>query len=87
MPLQLDDLAALDEPAPDASGRPMLSLLDGIDEDPDQPRHEFDANGLLNWPRRSVTVACDSRSRCAQTPGNPAGGCSISAPADCARPS
>lgn len=47
MPLQLDDLAALDEPAPDAGGRPMLLPLDGIDEDPDQPRHEFDANGLL----------------------------------------
>ena len=47
MPLQLDDLAALDEPAPDASGRPMLLPLDGIDEDPEQPRHEFDANGLL----------------------------------------
>lgn len=47
MPLQLDDLAALDQPAPDASGRPMLLPLDGIDEDPEQPRHEFDANGLL----------------------------------------
>ena len=47
MPLQLDDLAALDEPAPDAGGRPMLLPLDGIDEDPEQPRHEFDANGLL----------------------------------------
>ncbi len=47
MPLQLDDLAALDEPAPDATGRPMLLPLDCIDEDPEQPRHEFDANGLL----------------------------------------
>ena len=47
MPLQLDDLAALDEPAPDASGRLMLMPLDDIDEDPEQPRHEFDANGLL----------------------------------------
>ena len=47
MPLQLDDLAALDEPAPDATGRPMLLPLNGIDEDPEQPRHEFDANGLL----------------------------------------
>ena len=47
MPLQLDDLAALDEPAPDASGRPMTLPLDNIDEDPEQPRHEFDANGLL----------------------------------------
>jgi ParB family chromosome partitioning protein len=47
MPLQLDDLAALDEPAPGASGRPMLLPLDDIDEDSDQPRHEFDANGLL----------------------------------------
>ncbi len=47
MPLQLDDLTALDEPTLDASGRPMLLPLDGIDEDPEQPRHEFDANGLL----------------------------------------
>ena len=47
MPLQLNDLTALDEPAPDASGRPMLLPLNGIDEDPEQPRHEFDANGLL----------------------------------------
>jgi len=47
MPLQLDDLAALDEPAPDANGRPMLLPLDRIDEDPEQPRHEFDADGLL----------------------------------------
>ena len=47
MSLQLDDLAALDEPAPDASGRPLLLPLDDIDEDPEQPRHEFDANGLL----------------------------------------
>lgn len=47
MPLQLDDLAALDEPASDAGGRPMLLPLDDIDEDPEQPRHEFDANGLL----------------------------------------
>ena len=47
MPLQLDDLAALDAPVPDADGRPMLLPLDDIDEDPEQPRHEFDANGLL----------------------------------------
>ena len=47
MPLQLNDLTALDEPAPDATGRPMLLPLNGIDEDPEQPRHEFDANGLL----------------------------------------
>lgn len=47
MLLQLDDLAALDEPAPDTSGRPMRLPLDTIDEDSEQPRHEFDANGLL----------------------------------------
>ena len=47
MRLQLDDLAALDAPTPDADGRPMLLPLDDIDEDPEQPRHEFDANGLL----------------------------------------
>ena len=46
MPLQLDDLGGLDVPTP-GEGRPMPLSLDGIDEDPAQPRHEFDANGLL----------------------------------------
>lgn len=45
MPLQLDDLAALDAPAPNA-GLPLLLAVDAIDEDPEQPRHEFDANAL-----------------------------------------
>lgn len=46
MPLQLDDLAALDAPLPDASGLPLLLALDAIDEDADQPRQEFDADAL-----------------------------------------
>lgn len=46
MPLQLDDLTALDEPSPTASGQPLLLPVADIDEDPDQPRHEFDANAL-----------------------------------------
>lgn len=46
MPLQLDDLAALDEPSPTASGRPLLLPVVDIDEDADQPRREFDANAL-----------------------------------------
>lgn len=46
MPLQLDDLAALDSPTPDASGLPLILTIDAIDEDPQQPRHEFDANAL-----------------------------------------
>jgi len=46
MPLQLDDLAALDTPAVDASGVPLMLAIDTIDEDADQPRHEFDANAL-----------------------------------------
>lgn len=46
MPLQLDDLAALDEPSPTASGQPLLLPVADIDEDPDQPRREFDANAL-----------------------------------------
>ena len=46
MPLQLDDLAALDTPALDASGLPLMLTTDAIDEDADQPRHEFDANAL-----------------------------------------
>ncbi len=46
MPLQLDDLAALDAPAPDACGQPMRLPIDDIDEDPEQPRREFDADAL-----------------------------------------
>lgn len=46
MPLQLDDLAALDAPTVEISGRPMMLPLAAIDEDNEQPRHEFDANAL-----------------------------------------
>jgi ParB family chromosome partitioning protein len=46
MPLQLDDLAALDAPSPNSTGQPMLLPLADIDEDPDQPRREFDADAL-----------------------------------------
>ena len=46
MPLQLDDLAALDAPALDASGVPLMLSIESIDEDAEQPRHEFDTNAL-----------------------------------------
>ena len=46
MPLQLDDLAALDAPSGGASGVPLMLEIDAIDEDAEQPRHEFDANAL-----------------------------------------
>lgn len=46
MPLQLDDLAALDAPASDTSGQPLQLPLDDVDEDPEQPRREFDADAL-----------------------------------------
>ncbi len=46
MPLELDDLAALDAPAPDASGQPLMLAIDAIDEDAEQPRQEFDGNAL-----------------------------------------
>jgi ParB family chromosome partitioning protein len=46
MPLQLDDLAALDAPSPTSSGQPLLLPVADIDEDPEQPRREFDANAL-----------------------------------------
>lgn len=46
MPLQLDDLAALDAPSPTSTGQPLLLPVADIDEDPDQPRREFDANAL-----------------------------------------
>jgi ParB family transcriptional regulator, chromosome partitioning protein len=46
MPLQLDDLAALDAPSTTSSGQPLLLPVSDIDEDPDQPRREFDTNAL-----------------------------------------
>ena len=46
MPLQLDDLAALDAPSPACTGQPLQLPLDDIDEDPEQPRREFDAGAL-----------------------------------------
>ena len=46
MPLQLDDLAALDAPTLEANGQPLMLPVEGIDEDPEQPRREFDANAL-----------------------------------------
>ena len=46
MPLQLDDLAALDAPIGEISGRPLMLLVEAIEEDVDQPRHEFDSNAL-----------------------------------------
>jgi ParB family chromosome partitioning protein len=46
MPLQLDDLAALDAPSSERSGQPLQLPLDDIDEDPEQPRREFDADAL-----------------------------------------
>ena len=46
MSLQLDDLSALDAPTLEASGQPLMLAVDSIDEDPDQPRHEFDSNAL-----------------------------------------
>ncbi|RQO53417.1 chromosome partitioning protein ParB [Paucibacter sp. KBW04] len=46
MALQLDDLAALDAPEASSTGLPLLLPIELIDEDPDQPRIEFDAQTL-----------------------------------------
>ena len=46
MPLQLDVLVALDAPSPASTGQPLLLPLDIIDEDPLQPRTEFDPERL-----------------------------------------
>jgi ParB family chromosome partitioning protein len=46
MALQLEDLVALDAPMPNATGTPLLIALDHIDEDPEQPRREFDEEAL-----------------------------------------
>ena len=45
MPLQLEDLAALDAPLQTA-GVPLMLPIDSIDEDPQQPRREFDVATL-----------------------------------------
>ena len=48
MPLQLDDLLALDDPTSSnqRQGQPLMLPIELIDEDPDQPRREFDADAL-----------------------------------------
>ena len=46
MPLQLDDLAALDAPTLENSGQPLMLPVGSIDEDPEQPRREFEDNRL-----------------------------------------
>lgn len=46
MPLQLDDLALLEAPSEAAGGKPLLLPIDSIDEDPAQPRSEFDQQAL-----------------------------------------
>ena len=46
MPLQLDDLAALDAPALENTGQPLMLPVGSIDEDPEQPRREFEDNRL-----------------------------------------
>jgi ParB family chromosome partitioning protein len=46
MPLQLDDLAALDAPTLENAGQPLMLPVASIDEDPEQPRREFEDNRL-----------------------------------------
>lgn len=46
MSLQLDDLALLEAPSEAAGGKPLLLPIDSIDEDPAQPRSEFDQPAL-----------------------------------------
>ncbi len=46
MPLQLDDLAALDAPTLENTGQPLMLPVGSIDEDPEQPRREFEDNRL-----------------------------------------
>jgi ParB family transcriptional regulator, chromosome partitioning protein len=46
MPLQLKDLAALGDSVPASSGQPLTVDLGLIDEDPEQPRIEFDPASL-----------------------------------------
>ena len=46
MALQLEDLAALDAPMPNTSGTPLMIELDRVDEDPEQPRREFNEEAL-----------------------------------------
>ena len=46
MALPLDQLDLLGTPADLLAGAPLLLPIDAIDEDPDQPRQEFDPEGL-----------------------------------------
>jgi ParB family chromosome partitioning protein len=67
MPLQLDDLAALDAPTLFVTGQALMLSADVIDENPDQPRHEVDSNALDELAETIRERGRGSRSRCAPT--------------------
>ena len=60
MPLQLDDLAALDAPTLDNTGQPLMLSVGSIDEDPEQPRREFEDNRLEDLAETSSLPGCAS---------------------------
>jgi len=58
MPLQLDDLAALDAPTLENSGQPLMLPVESIDEDPEQPRRD---HGVEDRGEREAEVALQRR--------------------------
>ena len=79
MPLQLEDLAPLDVSrrsiCPPASRARQMLPLHVIDEDPAQPRVEFDEESLQSSRRLSRSAASSSRSRCGRTLQSQVAGC------------
>ena len=83
MPLQLDDLAALDAPTLEANGQPLMLPVEGIDEDPENRAASSMRTRCKTCPRQFDSAASGSRSRCARTCNRRAAGCSTSAPGGC----
>jgi hypothetical protein len=76
MALQLDDyLPALDD-APPGLGRPLLLAIALIDEDPAQPRLDFDDDALAELARTiGGNAGCDNPSPFGLIRRSPIAGC------------
>ena len=83
MPLQLDDLAALDAPTLENTGQPLMLPVESIDEDPEQPRREFETTASKTWPRRSARRGAPAHLGATRTCRRRGAGCSTSARVDC----
>ena len=75
MALPLDQLDLLTTPADLLAGAPLQLPIDAIEEDPDQPRQEFDPHGLAELAETIKERGVRQPSPCADIRRSRTGGC------------